>query len=67
MREQSELLLNKNDDPLMALLLVHQSTPLENGYSPGKLLMGRKLRTTVPVIPKLLQPKLPNQEKRRER
>ena len=52
-------LLDKNDDPLMALL-VHRSTPLENGYSPAELLMGRKLRTTVPVIPKALQPKLPN-------
>ena len=52
-------LLDKNDDPLMALL-VHRSTPLENGYSPAELLMGCKLRTTVPVIPKALQPKLPN-------
>ena len=41
-------------------LLVHCSTPLENGYSPARLLMGRKLRMTVPVIPKALKPKLPN-------
>ena len=59
-------LLNKNDDPLMALL-VHRSTPLENGYSPPKLLMGHKLRTIVPVIPKVLQPKLPNQNTLREK
>ena len=48
-------------------LLVHRSTPLENGYSPAELLMGRKLRTTVPVIPKALQPKLPNQKTLREK
>ena len=41
-------------------LLVHDSTPLENGYSIAEVLMGWKLRTTVPVIPKTLQPKLPN-------
>ena len=59
-------LLNKNDDPLMALL-IHRSTPLENGYSPAELLMGRKLRTTVPVLPKVLQPKLPDQIALREK
>ena len=52
-------LLNKNKDPLMALL-AYCSTPLENRYSPAELLMGRKLRTTIPVIPVVLQPKLPN-------
>ena len=30
-------LLNKNDDPLMALL-VHRSTLLENGYNPASFL-----------------------------
>ena len=59
-------LLNKNDDPLMALLIL-RSTPLENGYSPAELLMGRKLRTTVPVLPKVLQPKLPDQITLREK
>ena len=56
-------LLSKNKDPLMALL-VHRSTPLENGYSPAELL---KLRTTVPVIPRTLQPKLPNYNNLREK
>ena len=52
-------LLEKNDDPYTALL-AYRSTPLENGYSPAELLMGRKLRTTIPVISKQLSPCLPN-------
>ena len=42
-------LLNKNDDPHLALL-AYRSTPLANGYSPAENLMGCKLRTTVPII-----------------
>ena len=34
--------------------------PLQNGCSPAKLLMGWKLRTTLPTISQTLQPKLPN-------
>jgi len=52
-------LLEKNDDPYTALL-TYRSTHLENGYSPAELLMGRKLRTTIPVISKQLSPCLPN-------
>ena len=48
-------------------LLMYRSTPLENGYSPAELLMGRKLRTTVPVLSKVLQPKLPDQTSLREK
>ena len=42
-------LLEKSDDPYVALMS-YRSTPLENGYSPAELLMGRKLRTTIPTI-----------------
>ena len=52
-------LLDKNNDPLMGLLL-HHSTPLENSYSPAELLMGRKLRTTIPIISAAFQPDLPD-------
>jgi len=38
----------------------HRLTSLHNGYSPAELLMGRKLRTTVPSITRSLKPKLPN-------
>ena len=51
-------LLDKNEDPYLALL-AYRSTPLENGYSPVELLMGRKLRTTIPIVTKQLLPRLP--------
>jgi len=41
-------------------LLNYRSTPLENGYSPSELLMGRKLRSTVPTASVNLVPKTPN-------
>ena len=52
-------LLTKNQDPYLAML-TYRSTPLENGYSPAELLMGRKLRTTLPISKEQLQPSLPN-------
>ena len=38
-------LLEKNEDPYLGLL-AYRLTPLENGYSPAELLMGRKLRSS---------------------
>ena len=38
-------------------MLCYQATTLENGFSPAELLMGRKICTTVPVLPKILNPK----------
>ena len=48
-------ILKKNDDPYLALL-TQRTTPLLNGLSPSQLLMGRRLRTRLPVIPSTLQP-----------
>ena len=41
-------------------MLAYRSTPLSCGYSPAELLMGRKIRTTVPTFHKLLTPKWPD-------
>ena len=59
-------LLTKNQDPYLAML-AYRSTPLENGYSPAELLMGRKLCTTLPISKEQLQPNLPNTEKLRKK
>ncbi|UYV80371.1 K02A2.6-like [Cordylochernes scorpioides] len=53
----AKLILKKNQDPSLGLL-EYRSTPLENGYSPAELLMGRKLRTTLPNAPETLNPRL---------
>ena len=63
-------LLKKASDPYLALL-AYRNTPLSNGYSPAQLLMGRRLRTTVPTFPAMLEPALPDlrkvQHKEREK
>ena len=50
-------ILNKAEDPYLGLL-AYRIAPLANGYSPAELLMGRKPRSTVPMIPELYKPKL---------
>ena len=49
-------ILNKAEDPYLGLL-AYRVAPLANGYSPAELLMGRKPRSTVPMIPELYKPK----------
>ena len=46
-------ILKKSEDQYETLL-AYRSTPLSNGYIPAELLMGRKLRTSVPVVPSSL-------------
>lgn len=59
-------LLQKAKDPYMALLK-YRTTPLQNGYTPSALLMGRKLNTNISVIPSALSPKIPDLQKVRNR
>ena len=48
-------LWKKNNDPYLALL-VHRSTPLQNGLTPSEMLMGRLLKNPLPVLPQKLTP-----------
>uniref|UniRef100_A0A3B4F9Q1 Integrase catalytic domain-containing protein n=1 Tax=Pundamilia nyererei TaxID=303518 RepID=A0A3B4F9Q1_9CICH len=56
----------KEGDPYLPLM-AYRTTPLANGHSPAELLMGRKLCTTVPILPSCLNPGWTNITKLRER
>ena len=47
--------LRENKD-IFSALLTYRSTPLQNGYSPSELLMGRRLQTQLPTHPGNLYP-----------
>jgi hypothetical protein len=55
-------IMKKEGDPYMGLM-AYRSSPLENGLSPAELLMGRRLRTTVPSLPLVLMPEQPDLDK----
>ena len=59
-------LLKKEEDPTKALL-AYRATPLAKGYSPAELLMGRKIKSTIPTMPSHLKPQLPKQDSFKEK
>ena len=53
-------ILRKSEDPLLAML-IYRSIPLPwCKLSPAELLMGRRLRTNLPLLPEQLKPKWPS-------
>ena len=49
-------MLKKSVNPYGALL-AYRTTSLECGYSPAQLLMGRQLKTSIPVMASTIQPR----------
>ena len=52
----------KQKDPLLALMCYRATPCSSTGVSPAELLMGRKIRTTLPTIDRNLQPKWPSKQ-----
>ncbi|UYV77006.1 hypothetical protein LAZ67_14002793 [Cordylochernes scorpioides] len=57
----------KKEEDCYLSLQAYRTMPLESGYSPAELLMGRRLRTSVPAIESSLMPRYLDSEALQER
>ncbi|UYV73303.1 K02A2.6-like [Cordylochernes scorpioides] len=57
----------KKEEDCYLTLQAYRTMPLESGYSPAELLMGRRLRTSVPAIESSLMPRYLDSEVLQER
>ncbi|UYV72597.1 K02A2.6-like [Cordylochernes scorpioides] len=57
----------KKEEYCYRTLQAYRTMPLESGYSPAELLMGRRLRTSVPAIESSLMPRYLDSEALQER
>ena len=59
-------ILKKSSDPYLGLLS-YRTTPTKHGYSPSQLMMGRQLRSSLPVHTSKLIPDWPDLQKVRQK
>uniref|UniRef100_A0A3Q2XG39 Integrase catalytic domain-containing protein n=1 Tax=Hippocampus comes TaxID=109280 RepID=A0A3Q2XG39_HIPCM len=64
---QSAKRILQQKDPLLALMSFRSTPSATTGVSPAELLMGRKIKTTLPTLEANLQPKWPDLDTVRER
>ena len=50
----------RQDDPHMGLMVYRSTACPSTGYSPAELIMGRRIRTTLPTLDRHLEPKWPD-------
>uniref|UniRef100_A0A3B3T9T2 Integrase catalytic domain-containing protein n=1 Tax=Paramormyrops kingsleyae TaxID=1676925 RepID=A0A3B3T9T2_9TELE len=65
--EQTAKRILKQEDPLLALMSFRATPNTSTSISPAELLMGRKIRTTLPTLQKNLRPKWPSKTSIREK
>lgn len=53
----------RQDDPLLALMTYRATSNSSTGASPAELLMGRKIRSTLPILQDNLKPSWPDMDR----
>ena len=52
----------RQSDPMLALVAYRSKPHVSTGFSPAQLLMGRRIQSRLPTLPRSLQPKWPNSD-----
>ena len=55
-------IMEKSEDPFLGLL-AYRTAPLHNGLTPSELVMGRNLRTTLPILPSVLEKRVDDEDR----
>ena len=53
----------RQDDPCLALMVYRSTTVGSIGYSPSEVMLNRRIRTTLPTLPKNIEPRVYDEDK----